>query len=271
MSGQVEGLRRFVGTRGAAPWRPADRPVIVVAGATGGAGASTVAALLALASAQGGRRTLLVDTDEVVGVQHRILGISASLGISALQDPRISVGDVLAAVTTECDLMPGGHAGDPSPVPFDTTARRMVMRRLAQRYEAFDAIVIDAGSRLDGILAAAEPGVSRFLVVSGITPVAIASAYAIAKTADSRWRGVEVELLVNRHAPEAGRVAYEQVLTATRQFLRRAVGFAGVLPDDPSLREVPAAPLVRCSRGVELALQQLAAALLAHTDAAVGA
>lgn len=265
MSTQVDGLRRFVGSRKRTPWRPSDRPVLVVAGATGGTGASTVAALLALASAQAGRRTLLIDTDENVGVQHRILGVDAPHGLGALLNPDAALDTLLVSVASDCLLLPGGPGSDTDGAPFDPTARRTVLRRAAQGYDAFDAVVLDAGSRLDGIVAAAEGGVRRFLVVTGVTPVAIASAYAVVKTVETRWRGVAVDVLFNRQSPEAGRSAFEQIHHAAGHFLRRTVGFAGVLADDPALGTAPDLPLHRCSRATELTMQQLATALLTET------
>ncbi|MHB1297436.1 MAG: MinD/ParA family ATP-binding protein [Gemmatimonadaceae bacterium] len=268
MSSQVAGLRRLVGARGAAHWQPSAHAVIVVAGAVGGAGASTIAALLAVAAARGGRRTLLVDTDEVVGTLHRILGAEPSRGLAALQDADVALDDLLLPVADGCVLLPGGHGTAHDAVPFDTTARRSVMRRAAQRYGDFDAVVIDAGSRLDGILAAADPGLSRLLIVTGVTPVAIASAYAMVKTANARWRGIAVELLFNRQTADAGRAAFEQVHSATQRFLDRCVGFAGVLGNDDVLGRDDADPRVRGSPGVDIAMQQLATSLFTDIDAA---
>jgi MinD-like ATPase involved in chromosome partitioning or flagellar assembly len=243
----------------------------VVAGATGGIGTSTVAALLALALAQSGRQTLLVDTDEVVGAQHRILGVSVAAGLAALIDPRTSVEDLLTEVAAGCVLLPGGEAPDPRAIPLDPTARRAIMRRIAQRYDAHDAVVIDAGSRLDGILAAAEPGVRRMLIVGGVTPVAIASAYAVVKTVEARWPGLAIDVLFNRQEASAGCAAFEHVQKGTAQFLGRTVGFAGVLPDDAALPSAADLPLHRCSRATDLALQQLAASLLTDASPALRA
>jgi MinD-like ATPase involved in chromosome partitioning or flagellar assembly len=268
VSAQVEGLRRAIGAQAHGEWKPAALPVIVVAGAIGGIGCSTVATLLALTASQEPRRTLLVDTDESVGALHRILAVQGSGAMRALLSPQRSVESLVVQVGAHCDLLTGGEDSPTAKtLPFDPTARRTAMRRLAQSYDRYDLVVIDAGSRLDGILAAADGGLSRLVVVSGVTPVAIAAAYAVLKTTETRHPGLPVDVLFNRQAPEAARIAFDQVSHAASHFLGRSVGFSGVLPEDPALPSAPDLPLQRCARGTELALQQLAAALLNPADA----
>jgi MinD-like ATPase involved in chromosome partitioning or flagellar assembly len=244
-------------------------PVVIVAGAIGGIGTSTVATLLALGASQELRRALLVDTDESVGSLHRILGVPTNGALRGLLQPEQSFESLTVQVAAQCDLIPGG---EPSPraksMPFDPSARRTVMRRVAQSYDRYDAVIIDAGSRLDGILAATEGGVHRLLVVTGVTPVAIAAAYAVVKTAEARFPGMPIDVLFNRQPAEAARVAFDQVTHAASHFLNRTVGFAGVLPEDTALPSAPDLPLYRVARGTELALQQLVTALLVDADAA---
>ncbi len=268
MSSQVEGLRRVSAASRRDAWKPSAVPIIVVCGAVGGIGTSTVSTLLALTASQEPRKTMLVDTDENVGALHRILAVESTGALRALLDPARSIESLVVQVGAHCDLLPGGeHSPKAKSMPFDPTARRTAMRRLAQAYDRYDLIVIDAGSRLDGILAAADCGLSRLVVVTGVTPVAIAAAYAVLKTAEARHPGIPVDVLFNRQAPEAARIAFDQVTYAASQFLQRGVGFAGVLPEDLALPSAPDLPLQRCARGTELALQELAAALLNDADA----
>lgn len=211
MSTQVDGLRRFVGSRPRDGWRPSDVPVVVVVGTAGGVGTSTVAALLAAATAQTGRRTLLVDCDEMVGALHRIHNVGIRHGIAALLDPNVAVNDVAVEISSGCTLLPGGEPPSARRVPFDPTARRTVLRRIAQAYPAYDAVVIDARSQLDGMLAAAEAGVRRFLVVGGCSPAGIAASYAVLKTAESRWPGITVDVVFNRHNADVAKASFDRM------------------------------------------------------------
>jgi flagellar biosynthesis protein FlhG len=197
--------------------------------------------LLALAFAADGRRTLLIDTDDNIGVQHRVLGVSGAHGFASLQDPGVSAADAILPVADQCWLVPGGIGGDPNQLPLGTSERRAVFRRVAQLYPEFDIVVIDAGSRLDGILAAAGRGAWRFLAVAGVEPVALASAYAFVKAVETRWTGASIEVLINRHDDARARRAFEQIHAASMHFLSRSIGFAGAVPLDPELAAATAA------------------------------
>jgi MinD-like ATPase involved in chromosome partitioning or flagellar assembly len=264
----TDSLRRFVSKRTPEAWQPSATPVTVVAGTAAGIGTSTVAALLGSAMAQNGHRTLLVDTDETDGGVHRILGATRTRGIGALLDADVAVDDLTLEVGAQCLLLPGGATPKPWRAPFDPTARRTVLRRVAQRFAAYDAIVVDAGAKLDAILAATEVGVRRVVVVGGASPAQVAAAYAVLKALDLRWPSITVDLLVNATAAEAARAAYEQVHFGAQHFLSRSIGFAGHLPDDDALRAATDLPLYRCAAETAVAVHQLAAACVADPAAA---
>jgi MinD-like ATPase involved in chromosome partitioning or flagellar assembly len=275
MSSQVAGLKRFASKRSAERWADSGDRSIVVGGVKGGTGASTVAALLALACAADGRRTLLVDTDDIVGSQHRMLGVSGQNGFASLQDPSITADKTLLPVADACWLIPGGLGGDTNHVPVGTSERRLVFRRIAQLYSDFDVVVIDAGSRLDGIIAAAGRGAWRFVAVSGTEPVALASSYALVKAIETRWPGAPVEVLINRHDESRARAAYEQIRTATQHFLSRSIGFSGAIPDDTDIAAAITKhePLTQLSvsAAARRAVMPIAIRLLAELDEAPAA
>jgi MinD-like ATPase involved in chromosome partitioning or flagellar assembly len=222
-----------------------------------------VAALLGSAAAQAGHRALLVDADEHIGGLHRVLGVTPERGIGALLDPAVAVADLTLEVGAGCHLMPGGATPASWRVPFEPLARRTALRRASQVFHEYDAVFVDAGSRLDAVLAAAECGVRRVIVVGGTTPAQVAAAYAVLKTLDLRWPSITVDLLVNRHAADAARAAYDQVHYGAQHFLARSLGFAGSLPDDAALSSAPDLPLYRCDAATAVAVHQLAAACVA--------
>ena len=238
MSTQVSALRRFTADRvRSAESGRVDRSLIV-SGATGGAGASTAAALLALACAADGRRTLLIDTDDIVGSLHILLGVNGEHGFASLQDPGVTAQQTLRQVTDNCWLVPGGIGGGTNHVPFGTSERRVAFRRIAQLYPEFDQVIIDARARLDGIIAAAGRGAWRFIAVTGVESVALASSYALVKALETRWNGVSVEILVTRTDERRARLAYEQIHAATHHFLSRGIAFGGSIPFDATLAEM---------------------------------
>jgi Mrp family chromosome partitioning ATPase len=110
MATQLDALRAYVASRPAAsapaPARGARRDardarepgpaMFVVGSGKGGAGTSITAAMLALALAASGARTLLVDADEQVGAQRLLLGVPTADGARGIGDLRA------AAAPTRC-------------------------------------------------------------------------------------------------------------------------------------------------------------------------
>src|SRR6185295_9679433 len=139
-------------------WQSPGQAVFVVAGAKGGCGGSTMSALLALACAADGRRTLLIDTDDITGTQHHLLGVGAARGFASLPEPSVSVATAVVPIDARLSLLAGGLGNDVPGAPLDTAQRRAVFRRISSLYAEFDAVIIDSGSRLDGIIAAGERG-----------------------------------------------------------------------------------------------------------------
>ncbi|HYV96325.1 MAG TPA: hypothetical protein VE967_02595 [Gemmatimonadaceae bacterium] len=235
MSAPAAGLRRYAARRRTDQWQPTDDATFVVAGSRAGSGASTVTALLALACAADGRRTLIVDTNEQQGSLARVLGVEATNGLVSLQDPSVDLERVIVGVSEHCWLIPGALGETPWKGTFGTSERRSVFRRIAQLYPSFDTIWFDAGSRLDGIIAAAGRGAWRFIGVSQADPVSLASAYAMVKAIETRWPGAPVEFLMNKHDEARATAGFEQIRAASGHFLGRSVNCAGTIPLEPTL------------------------------------
>ena len=273
MISQTEQLRAFVGARTAEAWRASDDRVLVVAGARGGTGASTVAAGIACTAAAEGRRTLLIDADEQTGTHHHRFGVTALTGIGALKpgggDPATAMQELSPALF----LLAGGGGSAVEglvSMPFSPAERRTVFRRISNIYRSFDLIVIDAGSRLETVLAAGLTGLRKCVIVSGAEPAGVAAAYAMVKGIHLAWPGAPAEMVVTRAAEDKARDAFAEVQGAAGRFLGRTIGFGGVIPDDPMLEAAIAAgttfPVATGGTRAALALDALAGRLLAELD-----
>lgn len=191
--------------RPGAEWRePASGAVrrIAVGGSQLGVGASTVAALLGLAAAEAGWDTLLCDTD--------------------------AGGPALARLL---------RGGADRPLPPRLRLRHLAPAAPRWPPEPADLVVIDAGSVVETIGSACAGRVDRLLLVTTAGRTAIAAAYGLLKALETRYPGMRIEIVLNRHDPaEPARTAFDCLQEAALTFLRRAVGWAGAIPDDPCLR-----------------------------------
>lgn len=237
MSHQAEGLRRFVVERGLTDgWSPSDARVVLVAGGKGGIGTSTVAALTALAFAEQGRRTLLIDGDEQSGTLHHWFGAEARLGIGALRANGMDAREAIVRVYEMLDLLPGGGLSDTALPLLTTSERRLIWRRVSAVYSDYDFIVIDGGCRLDTIMAASTAGVRRLAAVSAADPVALAATYALLKAVDGRIGGLPVDFVANGQDEQRARALYDHVQMASQRWLRRGLNYGGTIPEDVELR-----------------------------------
>jgi len=220
MSTQLDTLRAFVAAR------PAPRPrgqghVIAVAGGKGGIGTSTLATLLAWAAARQGRETLLVDAAGGAGSLHQVLGVAPHGDPIDAPPTALRAGLTLIAAASPVGAGPG-----------ERTAR---FRRIASTFADHDLVVVDAGNTMDGVLltAAAAGGL---IAVTALDRVAIAAAYALLKVAGHRFPTLPMGVLANRCTEADGAAAFERIGTGALRFLGHAVGYAGAIPEDDTLR-----------------------------------
>jgi receptor protein-tyrosine kinase len=142
LSPQVEALRAV---RGALMLRwlehaPA-RKSLAVLSAAHGEGRSFVAANLAVAFAQIGVRTLLVDADLRASRQHELFGLDNGAGLSAVLAERAAAHEVLQQPLPNLWVLP---AGPLPPSPQDLLARPGFARLLQQLEAQADLVLLDS-------------------------------------------------------------------------------------------------------------------------------
>jgi MinD-like ATPase involved in chromosome partitioning or flagellar assembly len=212
--------------------------VVAVGSGKGGAGTSTVAALLAATLAAGGRRVLLVDTSERLGTLHHLLGVPAGLPLGTLRrgaEPQA----LLSAVSPTLTLV--------SSAPDDTTLtpaeRRALIERMTSLYAGFELVVLDAGASASSILDACAQGASRLLALGAGDRVGLAATYALIKLVHERFADVRIDVLANRSDDAAGEMLHRQLNAATVRFLDRTIPYAGAIPEDRDFGSALAAGL----------------------------
>jgi protein-tyrosine kinase len=141
-------------------WFGDRRKTLVVAAPRAGGGSSVVAANLAIAFAQLGERTLLIDANLRRPAQQRLFGLGAREGLSSLLAGRTNFKDLLRSVepfSTLAVLCAG--ASPPNPHELLSTVRFSYLIETAPA--AFDIVIVDAPPLLecsDGQVIAARAG-----------------------------------------------------------------------------------------------------------------
>jgi polysaccharide biosynthesis transport protein len=141
---------------------------VVISSAVPQEGKSTIAANLAVAMAQLGRRTLLIDADLYHPSQHQIWQLPNGEGLSNVVVGQATARDVIHGVMDNLDILPSGLL-PPNPLALlDSQRMANLVKTLSPDY---DFIVIDSspllveaaalslGKLADGLVLVARPGV----------------------------------------------------------------------------------------------------------------
>jgi len=234
MSTQLEGLRHFVASRPAAAHAPGVAAPVVVGSGKGGAGTSTLAALIALLASADGARVLLVDAADGLGAQHMLFGIRPAYGLVALRGGGVEPHDLVVPLTDRLALLPA--AMEPADLDLLSHAeRRALLQRFAPLYREFDLVVVDGGSRLESVTSACASGVSLLIAVTTADRIAMAATYALFKATRARLGALTTEVLMNRADEPTGRAAHAEIAAAADRFGGVRPGFAGSVPEDACL------------------------------------
>lgn len=229
-----EGQSRLAGLLAAALRPQTSSRTVAVVGASGGLGASTLTAALAIAAARAGQRAVAVDLAGGSGGIDLLVGAETAEGLRwpDLAQARGELGDVFEALpeVAGARFLAQGRQGDPPP----ESAVDAVLGALAR---SADVIYLDAGG------GPAPPQAERSLVLVGADVCSVAAAQRLGRKV--RAAGVVVRSGQGRRIP-ADAVA-------------RSLGLdcAGALPHDralPRLAELGLPPLPgparRYARGI---------------------
>lgn len=209
---------------------------IVVGSGKGGVGKSVVSVLIATAVAAQGRRVLLLDGDQNLANLHVLLGVRPMARIESVLSGKADAPELVQWVWPNLWLLPG-ESGAESLYALESVNRARLQHRLSEVYRRFDVVVVDAGTGLENVVRAATMRATSLLLVTAPEPTALTDAYALIKILHLQLPDFPIDILVNRClSATEGRDAFVKLATACERFLRRAVDYAGALPEDESIR-----------------------------------
>jgi flagellar biosynthesis protein FlhG len=211
--------------------------LIVVASGKGGVGKTNVSVNLAVALAQAGERTLLVDCDMGLANAAILLGLPSAWTIGDLLAGRCQVTDVVRRGPGGLHFLPG-HSGTGSGSTLSGAERGRLMAALAPYHRSFDQIVIDTASGIDPGALALVAEAELPLIVLSPEPTSFLDAYALIKAMAISHGSEAFHILTNmvRH-DIAGRDLFGQFNSVVDRFLDVTLSYAGAIPDDPYVRE----------------------------------
>jgi flagellar biosynthesis protein FlhG len=207
-------------------------PMIVVTGAKGGVGTTTIALNLAVALTHAGHRTVLVDAAQNADIA-QLAGADAGAGgsIADVVEGMCDAEEALCEGPGGVSLLAGSWAPNISPDRSPQAGERL-LRKLQGLQSRWDVLVVDAGTGITAWTRAFWRNAAIVLVVTTPDDVAVLDAYATMKRgAAERWNG-DLRVLVNQcnHAAVAADVQ-DRLAGACRRFLQRTIGRAPRVPE----------------------------------------
>jgi flagellar biosynthesis protein FlhG len=240
MPDQAQALRRLVTEGVAAP--PPDAPrLVVVAGAKGGAGATTLGVNLAVALAQQGCAAVLVDADPDGGHVATLCSLADRATIADVLAGRRTVEDSLIAGPCQIPVLAGAWAASLA----DT--RPASLERLVSQLGSLTAqvVVIDAGSGLGRWQRTFWQAADLVLLVTTSEVTSVMDAYAAIKVLACD-PPAPVSLVVSKADASAADAVHARLQAACRRFLGMTLDLAGCVPADNRMADavVSGQPLV---------------------------
>jgi flagellar biosynthesis protein FlhG len=195
-------------------------------------GKTSVAVNLALAWAQAGRRTCLLDGD---------LGL-ANVDVLLNLQPRHSLRDVITGTKGLDEVVVQGPAGlqvIPAASGVEAMAnlagpaRQALVGRLQGLASLADVAVLDTGAGISRTVLSLVLAADDALILTTPEPTSLTDAYAMVKVLTQRRPGLPLHIVVNlaEHAAH-GQEVYGHLERIIRRFLGREVRLAGWIPRD---------------------------------------
>ncbi len=211
--------------------------VYAICSGKGGVGKTNVAVNLALALAQQGQRTMLLDADVSLANVDVLLGLQ----------PKFNLGDVLAGnADLEATLLNGPFGVSIVPATsgnFDMTALNAVEQAtLVNAFQGLsappDALVVDTAAGI-------TPGVANFVgaaqhafVVVCDEPASLTDAYALIKVFSQHYGIRRFNIVTNQSRERRGGARlFEKLARVAGAYLDVVLRHAGDIPDDRQLRK----------------------------------
>lgn len=234
MSDQADVLRHLVaealrGHAGPAVQAP---PLVALAGAKGGVGATTLAVNLAVSLAGQGRRVVLADVDFQRADVAPLCGLSERHTTADVLAGRREIHEVLQRGPAGIQVAAGAWASL-LPNEINATAQARLVGQLARLGEHTNLVLLDVGCSTHAAARYYWHIADHVLLVTTPDPVSVMDGYAAIKLARGDGNDCTVEVVVNQTTdPAAAADVHARIDHSCQRFLGSGVELAGDVPFD---------------------------------------
>lgn len=240
---QAERLRARVAAAGIAPAVAAQHPVasprlartVAVASGKGGVGKSTVALGIAMAAAERGVRTALVDADLGMANLDLLCGVRPERTVADWLGGRAQLTQCFVTVAPRLWLLPGA-SGMSRMADLMPAQRARLVEGLARVSQHVQLLVIDLGAGIGAGTLDIACAADRLLLVATPEPTSLADAYGFAKACVRNGRrGGWACAATMAGGADDGERALARLTDTARRHLGIEMDRVGIVEHDPSV------------------------------------
>ncbi len=211
------------------------RRTLAVASGKGGVGKSNIAANLALALGQKGKRVLLVDGDMGLASVDMLLGLHPRHTLKDIVLGRKELEDVVLDGPCGIRVLPAS-SGVEELANLDDFRRERLVRSLKDFDASLDFVLVDTGAGIGRNVTSLALAADEVLVVTTPEPPSFSDAYALIKVLARRPLPSPPRLVVNMvHSQEEWQEVAARIALVSRRFLGLELTQWGYIYEDPAV------------------------------------
>ncbi|HOO50651.1 MAG TPA: MinD/ParA family protein [Alphaproteobacteria bacterium] len=217
---------------------PRGKNILAVASGKGGVGKTFFSISLAHALSRMGKKVLLFDGDLGLANVDVQLGLMPKRDLNDVIRGRLSLDKVVQRYEDGGFDIIAGRSGQASLSALPSQRLAMLRDMLIELSDEYDAIIIDLGAGVDRTVRMFSACATRTLLVSTDEPTSLTDAYAFIKLGSAAGMSKNVSIVVNMASSKAeGEKTYKTLLKACENFLRLSPPLAGMVRQDPKVKE----------------------------------
>lgn len=220
------------------PSFPRGKNILAVASGKGGVGKTFFSISLAHALTRMGKNVLLLDGDLGLANVDVQLGLMPKRDLNDVIRGRLSLDKVVQRYEDGGFDIIAGRSGQASLSALPSQRLAMLRDQLIELSDSYDAVIIDLGAGVDRTVRMFSASATRTLLVSTDEPTSLTDAYAFIKLGAAAGMSKNVSIVVNMASSTSeGEKTYKTLLKACENFLRLSPPLAGMVRNDPKVKE----------------------------------